>query len=372
MSVAKAVIGGGYETYAYSNAEQYLVLSDRSVREAFSVITDGVASLTLALSLPRNAVVKAFDVVVHAERADAALLANAARLRPPVVNAGQVTVVADFGTLRTVSDIGVAFNSSAAIEIKSVTAWTGTQFAPFPIYDSGTNSDFKEVRTERLKITLTGSSDVTTIGQNVWLALPDPPADLEIRINNGPPVWSSPGPVQAGIGGWDTDANQTASLGPALAQLTGDPTDNTETTYQIVLTSRVPGRLSLTKGTTAISYIGEVDLGAEKQRELTFDSEGAQAVPLTLPSVLNNINTIEQVSFVIAGTLPAERVVPPVGPPIATILGGANSAAGVAEMVLDVDHAACVRAAKAPCPDACPKPGRGVLPRGKRHRPRSR
>jgi hypothetical protein len=327
---------------------------------SFQTQTDGIVSRTLPIVLRRNAVVRRFDVVVQAARADATLLGTAAQVRKQSEHLGLVTVVADFGTPRTVSSVGVVDGSP--IDIGSVTTWTGVAFAASPVYSAvmkgdatthqsfvasapppstGKRAIFSEVRTERLMLTLVGESDIATIAAEVWVHLPDLPSDLELRLGPGAPVWTSPGPVQPGARGFDAEARQTVPLADVLNALAGDLTDDSEQALSLVLSSRVPGRLELTQDTarTVLRYLAAIDLGPEGQHELVFDTEGLREVVLALPAW---VAAVEQVSLTLIARLPAERVLPPVGPPVASVPGDPGGAA-VAELVLDADHAACVR-----------------------------
>ena len=323
-------------------------------------VTDGIVSRTLPVALRRNALVERFDVQVRAQQADATMLASCAQVRTQEEGNGIVTAIADFGSPRTVIGVGAVADPAGAISIFVVTPWTGAEFAAKSAYaalsiasDAHTHETivrtaepstpdeaiFPDVRTERLRISLITGVDSDTIAGRLWARLPDLPADLDLRIDGGPPVWTSAGPVQPGARGFDAQGRQTVPLAPALAALTGDPTRDEAVTFQVVLTSRVPGKLDLTTGTTSVKYLARVDLGAEGQRQLTFDAEGLQALALALPSW---VDTVERVSMTLTAKLPAERVIPPVGPPAAPIPGD-GGAATLAELVLDTDHAAAAR-----------------------------
>jgi hypothetical protein len=106
-----------------------------------------------------------------------------------------------------------------------------------------------------------------------------------------------------------------------------------------VLRSRVPSdsRITALGGPPKISYVRRVLFNDDTTKELVFQEEGLQEIPLaTLPP--NPV--IEEVAFTISGTLPLERVVPPVGPDVPA-LGPDNR--GLADLLLGPDHAACVR-----------------------------
>ena len=318
------------------------------------VAADGTASRSLAVSLHRNAVVRRFDVRVSAARAEAVLLGNAAQLREQSSSGGVRTVVADFGALMTVASVGVLNAGGlptigSRVLIREVTAWTGMAFATTPLYrfDGSTGSllaSFGEMRTERLLIEVTGSSSLAEVADSLWVELPDPPTDLSIRIDGGPPVWSSPGPVRPGQGGWSADGSQTVPLGPALAALTGNPDDESLATFTLTLTSRTPGRLDIAVATGGrdVRYLTRIRPGGLDSVGVTFELEGVQRVPLPLPAWAV---AVERVEFTATATLGPERTVPPVGPELATALvtGAAAHASGVADLVLDPDRSAAVR-----------------------------
>ncbi|HEU0077749.1 MAG TPA: hypothetical protein VFQ76_08895, partial [Longimicrobiaceae bacterium] len=194
------------------------------------VAADGIASRSLAVQLHRNALVRRFAVRVSAARAEAVLLGNAAQVREQSSGSDRITVVADFGSLFTVASVGVLQKgglrilAGSGILIQKIKSWTGIAFADKHVFVAppstgvvgSTVASFGEMRTERLQIEVSGTESLEEVVENLWVELPDPPADLSIRIDSGPPVWSSPGPVRPGQGGWSADGAQTVELGPAL------------------------------------------------------------------------------------------------------------------------------------------------------------
>lgn len=334
--------------YSYHRKEYY----------APQVRADGIGSRTITKRLHSNALVRRLDVVASASRADAALLANAGQVRLQEAAAGQTTVVVDFGTPRTVSSVGIADGPGAPnLKVLDVHLWDGVKFAPTALYSAAKNGTdnvtarlpstakiaiFPEVRTERLQITFVGTAEAAAVSTGVWVRLPDAPANLELRIDGAAPVWSAPGPAEPNTNGWSAAGTQTIELGPALTALTGDPTSDEEVDFQLVLSARVPGKLDLVEQTssTSISYVYRIAFGAETRQVLDFTAEGPKVVSLAVPSW---VESVEEVSFSVLGKLGNERVVPPIGPALATSLAGADRALGVAELVLDIDRAACVR-----------------------------
>ncbi len=321
------------------------------------VAADGIASRSLDVPLHHNALVRRFDVKVSAARAEAVLLGNAAQVREQSTDNDRITVVADFGTLVTVASVGVLnaggihLIAGSGILIQKIKSWTGIAFSDKWLFVAPPTTGpvgsavatFGEVRTERLLIEVSGTESLAEVLENLWVELPDPPSDLSIRIGDGPPVWSSPGPVRPGQGKWN-DGEQTVELGPALAALTGDPDDDSPATFTLTLTSRTPGRLGLevVPAGRDVRYLARVRPGGTDSADLAFELEGMQRVPLPLPAWTTGV---ERVELAAVATLGPERAIPPVGPAVATALGagGPAAATGVADLVLDPDRSACAR-----------------------------
>jgi hypothetical protein len=332
-------------------------------KRAPQTVTDGISSKTLSVQLAPNALVRALSVKVRADYGNVALVANVAQTRQQPSGITRLfKLVVDFGTPRTVAAVG---SGSEDTSIFTVTAWTGAAFADKAVYaatwaesaKSGEIVDIvkgpagstaqnavlpTEIRTEKLLIDLiTTETDVVELSQQVWVQLPDAPADLELRIDGGPPVWRSPGVVQPGVPPWDDDASQVVDVTKAFDTLTHDPTGSDAVkTFLLVLGSRVPGALDLTIASRQVSFLQRMDVGPDAKRELVFDAEGAQRVTL---SVRDSTRTIEEVTLIAAGSLPPERAVPPLGPDIVTQIEGAPVDSGAVELRLDPDHSVCVQ-----------------------------
>jgi hypothetical protein len=322
--------------------------------------TDGITTASLDITLPKNAVVRQFDVVVGAKRADATLVANVGQVRTQDSILG-VSAVIDFGVPRTVSAVRAPEN----LQIFSVSTWIGAGFAEDSIYgalvksmasgpqkgqtvvdaqlpSTARTAIFKsEVRTERLLVEIVGTTDASELSAEMAVVLPESPAGLELRIDNAQPVFTDAGPIESGSSATLTDSDYNSAgerivhLAEALAALTGDPTSSESVTFKAVLTSRVPGVLGirLLPGGQNVHYIRRVLFGSEPTKDLAFESEGQTDLPLSsLPPNL----TIEEVRFTASGTFPPERVLPPVGP----------DPAGLAELVADFNRAALVRLRK--------------------------
>jgi hypothetical protein len=333
-------------------------ISIRDVRIAPQRVANGTATAALEVKLPGNALVRELDVVVQADRASWSALGSVGQVRRQEGPESTLSVVVDFGTPRTVSAVALVSDSAVVsrsepggfLAITGVRAWTGNAFANAYLYPppySGEDDDTStavarftaEVRTERLLIELTATQPAqltdAVAGSRLAVELPSLPADLELRIDGGAPVWTWPGPVQPGDGPEDFKrvggaTRKTVSLRDAFAKLTGDPDQPGERTFHVELLARQPGQLSLSAGTRQVSYLVRTALGPEDRMELRFASEGVQDVPLTLGS---GARKLEEVRLTVVGALPPERGLPPVGPAVAP----------EADLVLNPERAACVR-----------------------------
>jgi hypothetical protein len=326
--------------------------------------TDGIVGATLEVVLPKNAVVRTYDVVVKALRASATVVQNVAQVRTQESTLGTSAVV-DFGTPRTVS----AVRAPLGLQIVTVKAWTGAAFANTNVYSATVMSKItklpgqsqktetvvdadppstdrtaifaSEVRTERLLVDMVGTANAGELGAGMAVVLPESPQGLELRIDGAQPVFTDPGPVSAGPDSaltdstWNSSGERIVHLGGALAALTGDPAATGDVTFKVALTSRVPGVLGLRllPGGQDVHRIRRVLFGSDANKDLAFDAEGVTDVRLeSLPPNL----TIEEVRFTASGTFPPERVLPPVGP----------DESGVAELVADATRALLVRLRK--------------------------
>ena len=346
-------ISSGEARELTQTSERLLSLKD-VISYSTQLRTDGITSFTLSVELARNALVRKFEVIVQARRASATLVAGVAQVRSSAATASDLvgkgrSVVLDFGTPRTVSGVQVPAN----FVIVRVTPWIGMAFAPNPVYGSAASAGAalptpstragdtvlipSEVRTERLLVEVAGTGSDEVLSTEMAVVLPEAPADLEIRIDGGAPVATFPGPAQPGTGSalsaedWNSNGERIVDLADALSKLTGDPTRSENVTFQIVLSSRVPGELGLAvRGTPSLSFIRRVRFGEETSQDLSFSDEGAQELSLAgLPPG----PTIEEVKFTAAGTLHPERTIPPVGP----------DNARHADLLINPNRAVCVR-----------------------------
>ena len=314
--------------------------------------TTGVSSASLApaLTLPRNTLVKSFDVVVGATRATSTPAQAAGQVRA-YNNAGSFTVIVDFGVPRTVSSVSVRFGAS--VGILNVSAWIGAKFdAPFfgsptgPWVPTSEARFSSEVRTERLLIAIDSAAIDATIGADLLLELPDQPTDLALSINGGAPVWTHPGPAQPnnsetlGYDAFNKNGERLVALADALNALLADPLNSDPLALDIVLSAKVPGVLSVAERTRDLQLIRRMSFNGDSATTLAFAAEGAQPLALQLPAPATGlVQTIRKVQFTALATPVPERVLPPVGPPAALMADGQV----LAELVLDPDHAAIVR-----------------------------
>src|SRR5216683_2459317 len=338
---------------------------------------NGALSVERVITLPRNAVVLSpFTVTVEAGLADWATVASVAHIRQKDISgSGQdrTSVVVDFGVMRTVA--GVGLKNTWTLQVLQVKQWAGTAFAPRPAVSGVGDGEFStltidgstakldptlgaeipfpsEIKTDRLQIDLIGKGDDQQLGKTLLVQLPDLPADLDLKINGGAPVWSAPGAVAAPppgattapSPGWEAakdgllQPHQQPEISAALSAMLGDPSADKSNTLDlhVVLAARNPGALELNLPDPAAWRIRYVANAALPSDTLTFVAEGALSIPLKLPDYAARL---ERVSFTAIGNLPPERVIPPVGPDAAIVPGGTGP---LAELLLDHTHSACV------------------------------
>jgi hypothetical protein len=325
---AKTVVSiGNFEIYQFYGAPK----------------ADGVTEKSLAITLPRNAIVRKYEVVLQAATAHAVIAGTAGQLRTTAITGG-VSVVIDFGTPRTVSAIGAPSGGT----VKSVATWIGTEFGA-PKLSEGSLAFARlpsEVRTERLLVEFTGSNLTTDrLATEMVLVLPEAPAGIELRIDGAAPAFAQNSAVDPtdsealSTQTWNKDSERVVDLGPALAALTGDPLDETPVTFTATLTSRVPGQLDLLlrEGGQEVHRIRRARFDGQPARELTFDGEGRATVVLeSLPPDL----TVHEARLTARGKPAPERVIPPVGPELPE--------PPFATLALTPDRAVCVRVPRDP------------------------
>ncbi|HYI01423.1 hypothetical protein, partial [Hyalangium sp.] len=166
---------------AYSLATEYLVeaLPYAAITLEWQRLSNGVASITQAVSLPGNAVVRRLDVEVQAGRASWSALSAVGQVRITDAKTGnQKVVVVDFGTPRTVNAVAVVDvppkqdTTRPDVSIHEVKSWNGMKFEASALYVApsvGGTPDTTvavatfaaEVRTERLQIVVNVSGSGT-------------------------------------------------------------------------------------------------------------------------------------------------------------------------------------------------------------------
>lgn len=347
-------VGSGMAQAMFVGTATGLVLAPFLIQR----VTDGTTAAALTVTLPLNALVRKFEVVVQAKQADFTSARNVAQVRDAnqeVLGGDGMAVVLDFGLLRTVAAVQVPLD----LQVMSVTPWTGMGFAPNPIYSTTAAGSiqppstaqiayFGETRTERLLLRLIGTMDLDELAAEDAFAvlLPEPPSGLELRLEGGAPAWSHPAPPQLtdaaelSATAWNRDGRRLVDVAAALAAVTGDPTRAQPVDFTLTLTSRVPGDLALTEHARQVSVIRRVLFDGAPERTLDFAAEGAVDLPLSLPAPpAGQSRAIEAVRFTAIAALPEERVLPPVGPDPA----GGDGVPVLADLALGADRAACVR-----------------------------
>jgi hypothetical protein len=305
---------------------------------------DGVTEKSLAITLPKNAVVKKYEVLITAATAHAVKAGDAGQVRTTPVSGG-VSVVLDLGTPRTVSAIA----APEGVRIKSISTWIGTEFASPPKYSDTTGDNYvvlaSEVRTERLQVIVSPSATTDALATEMLLVLPESPAGIELRIDGAAPAFSQPAAVDPGNSAdlstqsWNSESQRVVDLGPALAALTGNPLDESPVTFTATVTSRVPGKLDLAlrPGGQDVLRIRRATFNGQPARDVAFESEGRQSLVLeSIPADL----TVNEVRFTVAGAAPAVRVVPPIGPEPPN--------PSFASFALSPERAACIRVPQEP------------------------
>jgi len=314
---------------------------------------DGVTSASLDISLPRNALVDDYQFQVQARRVDSTQVQEVAQVRG-YSTAGSHELVIDFGTPRTISGVDLdADSGSAALNVLEVFAWLGSQFSPTHAYVKAAatatpSAVFAELRTERVRVIVSRELSTTELA-NMRLRLPEPPSGLEIRIDNGAPVWAHPEPVQPRENvaapddqGWDKTSRRIVDLSSALAALAGDPLAAEDAvTFKVTLTTQVPCQLAIAvHGSPQLRRVRRVRFDGDTTIALSFPSEGQQELPLPLPAPpAGPARRIDELRWLALADLPAQRVLPPIGPDAAATA----EEPVLAELLVDPQRAVCVR-----------------------------
>lgn len=291
----------------------------------------GTLSARLSLELPGNAVVEECTLLITAARADQALAAEIAELRAEAgTGANTLEIIVDFGTVRTVSAALLTLSG----RVTKVEAWNGTEFplwpAVPPFEDSRTVPDSErpdlrvarfrsDVRTERLRVTIVSTTTQAALLGDLRVILPDSPKDLSMSINGGPPVWNLPGPAAKGpeaalsTEDWNNANQRLVDLTDALMTLTGDPQDAAMRNFDVQLTSREAGVLTIDQHALVTSRIRRASFNGATRTKLTFDAEGVTTLPLSAPDTPPDAKA-RSVTFRASGELTPDRRIPPSGP----------------------------------------------------------
>ncbi|SEA37777.1 hypothetical protein SAMN05660964_01443 [Thiothrix caldifontis] len=299
---------------------------------------DGHSRVTTEIELPANAIVKTYDLVITATRADRVVAAEVADLREAISPSNSAAVTVDFGKLRTVNKILLPQTGTY-----KVYAWLGMKFDPTPVTLSTPQLEvglycysIPETRSERLLIEL-GGADAELFMAKLELSLPDLPADLSLRINGGTPVWQHPGTVQLGstdalrYDSWTTDGQRLVSIASALADYSGDATRPEGRKLMLELTSSVPGRLSIAESGKELQLLHRLSFNKSDTVELEFLREGSQQ--LKLDGIPIAWGALQGLHLTLGGEMPLSRVLPPEGP----------EDGDIGQLVLGNGRAACVR-----------------------------
>lgn len=301
-----------------------------------SLAAEGSLRRVLDVALDANALVDKFEVIVTARPAIATF---AAEVGQPRIGGTGLDLIIDFGAPRTVSMIQVG----GGFTLTSVNSWNGMAFAtPVALTSSlsGHTGILQETRSERLQLMLGGTGDKAALISQTLLVLPDAPADLELRINDGPPVWRQTGTVRLAPGtdltsdGFNQNGQRVVDLTAAVAALTGDPTNRASLPFRLELTSRTAGRLDLAAPLERrlLRHVWRAKADNDAAPPVVFAAEGARALALTAEGMPETA-ALSEVRATLKGTPPPERVLPPVGP----------EPSDLAEFVLDANRAMLVR-----------------------------
>lgn len=340
---------------SYAAATEAAARIDQDLMQALRGDADGRTQARISFEIPANASVDQCDVIITATRAALVKASDAADLREALGQGASPSpaVVIDFGALRTVNAILLPFASGAGRY--TVTPWLGSGFAPTaltlgnpsqPISRAEDGASYQlyrypisETRSERLLIELdVAGIDLANVIAVMELSLPELPADLNLRINGGVPVWEQPGKVQLGTSaerdtdGWTDAGERRLPLAAALTEFTADPTSAAPRQITLELNSGVPGKLDLSIETLRYRLLHRLSFG-QQDLNLNFLTEGRQQLTLQAPEGDNGPRRLRGMQLTLAADLPPERTLPPIGP----------AASGTGELVLGKGRAACTR-----------------------------
>ena len=297
------------------------LVADLSQTEAFlepepHLVAEGALRRELEIELDGNALVDKFEIVVTAKPAIATVAAEVAQVRI----GGTTDLIIDFGAPRTVAMV----RPGGGFDLDQVLSWNGMAFATQVAFHTslfGNTGILEETRTERLQLKLTGNGDKAALVAETLVVLPDAPSDLELRIDGGPPVWRSNGPVRLEPGadlspdGFNQNGERLVDLTAALAALTGNPEAPAVRTFSLELTSRTAGRLDLAAPAErrSLRHVWRAVVAGDAAPPLAFSEEGAEALSLTATGMPADAE-LGEIRLTVKGTALPERIQPPVGP----------------------------------------------------------
>jgi len=284
--------------------------------EALQVAPSDVAVET-ALTFPVGALVSLAKVTVNAGPAGgAALLSDVAVVRSGEVPSSAVSslqtdnpsitfsgLIVDFQRLRTVAAI-----DTKSAGLYAVYPWAGTGFSfQTPLFTADGSGGvasvkFPETQTERLLLV----ADSAELSAQAAVALPAPPADLELQVN-GKRVWSRPGPVRPNGKGaffFSLDVDLTAEVQAAVSA--------GATKVTVSLTSSTPGSLSVSC-TPQFFRVATVAFPEGDARTVSSNAEGRALLSIPLPAQASTWFVHEIQMFATADIGPM-RVTPAQGP----------------------------------------------------------
>jgi hypothetical protein len=305
---------------------------------AGQLFTEGALEASHEVTLPGNALVDKFELLVTAHRAAHTLAQTVAQLRTGAAESGgDLSLVIDLGSPRTVSAISVP----SPFKIVNVKPWVGSGFDRFPTHLHDPVQSLvlpSEVRAERLRLEIQGAGSVSDLMGLTSLVLPDSPSDLELRFDAGAPVWRHPGPAQPGadaalsLDDWNDAGRRLVDITDALAALVSDPLAQQDRTFRLTLTSRTAGFLAISVNDLAYRRIRRANFSGQEEATLTFAEEGEKPFALAAPD-LPAAAEVTAVRFAAVGEAPPERVLPPIGPDPSPLV----------ELTLNPDRAAILR-----------------------------
>jgi hypothetical protein len=246
------------------------------------------------LPLARGAIVTRAEVTVAASPAGATFISDVARVRAEGAepNGPSTTHVVDLLGVRTVAGVSVR-------GLTGVGWWAGDVLRSIDRVDGA----FTEVRTDRLRLTLSSAQEPAVVGAGTILFV-SPPADLRLLVNDEQ-VWFHAGSVRPNQPDGVTFSATVDVTAAVAAAAGGGP-------VTLTLTSAVPGRLELT-GAVERLLVEDLRFPEGEQRPLSFSAEGVASLDLPVDPIAGAQVALVRVSLRGATTGPT-RVIPPVGP----------------------------------------------------------